>query len=127
MADKKKYRMQEGDRSWTIAGSDIGFQGGRYRITATEGPLQAAKRAATKLFGRLKLKKFASSKNSKTIRFIMRETTAGSSKDRHAYKATRTQLKTPLEIRSKAGKLLWTVNYEYSVHSCGHDEVHQKH
>jgi hypothetical protein len=126
MADKK-YRMKDGDRSFTIAGSDIGFQGGRYRITSAEGPLQAARRAATKLFGHLKDKKYASSKNSNTIRFIMRETTAGTTKDRHAYKATREALKKPLEIRDKKGELLWTVNYEYSVHACGHDEVHQKH
>ena len=107
--------MKQGDRSFTISDCDLNYKGGRYIITGTEGPLQAAKRAATKLFGKLEDSKYASHKNSNTIHFVLRETTVGSTKDRRAYKAKRAKLDKPVEIKDKAGKVMYTVKYTYTV------------
>ena len=112
--------MKEGDRSFTIAGSGIGYEGGRYIISANEGPLQAARRAATKLFSKLKKPQFKAHANKTTIKFIMRETTSGApNKTTRVYIAKRKLRSEPLERRDKAsGKLLYTVLYDYDVKAC---------
>lgn len=84
----------DGKRNFTIAGSDIEFEGGKYRISAKGTPSGAARKAAKSLFRMVEnkdnspeWKKFSAYKNHKTIKFILRETTQDSNKKSYYYEA----------------------------------------
>jgi hypothetical protein len=84
----------DGKRNFTIAGSDIEFEGGKYRISSKGTPAGAARKAAKSLFRMVEnkdnapeWKKYSSYKNHKTIKFILRETTQDSNKKSYYYEA----------------------------------------
>ena len=80
-------------RSFKISGSGIGFVGGRY---VAENRLIAAQRAGSRLFKIAAADpKFA---NKKTIKFILFESTRGSSHQNVAYEATKIELENPKVI-----------------------------
>jgi len=93
-------------RTFTIQGSDLGFEGGRYK---SKTPSLAAKKAAKQLFRMVEnkdhkseWKKYSEFSSTNKINFILREMTQGSKKDHFYYEGSVTKLKTPL-IVSKGG------------------------
>jgi hypothetical protein len=88
-------------RNYTIYWSVIGFKGGSYK---SANPTSAAKKAGNRLF---KLanddKKYTKYKSTKSIKFVIRETTRGSAHNIYTYIATRTKLKVP-KVVTIAGK-----------------------
>jgi hypothetical protein len=107
---------EEVNRTFTIQGSDLNFEGGRY---TGKTPVQAAKKAAKQLFRMLKNKdnkpewkkyqKFSYDK----LKFIVRETTRGSDKSTYDYVATSEKLAKPLVI--KRGDIEFTVTRKIIV------------
>lgn len=112
--------MSEGEKSFTIEGSGTGFKGGRYR--SKTGPLAAARKAGARLFRDLSESqiKLREKKGKKAIKFILKETTRGSTKETLFFKVERITLKTPIK-RTVAGKVIETL-YRYEVKKCGSDE-----
>ena len=91
-------------RTFTIAGSDIGWAGGKYKPQKNGMPGPAAKKAAKELFKMIENKankpewhKYETYKSHKTIKFILRETTLGSNKKSYYYEAKVQHLKTPMK------------------------------
>jgi len=112
--------LSTGEKTFTIEGSGINKTGGRYR--SKTGPLAAAKKAGARLYrelteGQIKLRE---KKGKKDIKFILKETTRGSSKETFFFKVTRITLKKPL-VRTIAGNTIET-KYTYEVKKCGSDE-----
>jgi hypothetical protein len=97
-------------RSFKIAGSGIGYKGGRY---VAKTPAVAAKRAGARLFQKIQndpeFKKYA---NKTSIKFILKEVTKGRKNTNKtvAYEVFRKKLSTPLEI-TRNGK---TIQYQYT-------------
>lgn len=112
--------LSAGERTFTIEGSGTGFKGGRYRTKT--GPLAAAKKAGARLFRDLTESqiKLREKKGKKDIKFILKETTRGSSKETLFFKATRVTLKKPI-TRTIAGNTIVS-KYTYEVKKCGSDE-----
>jgi len=112
--------MTKGEKSFTIEGSGTTFKGGRYR--SKTGPLSAAKKAGARLYRDLteSLIKIREKNGKKDIKFILKETTKGSSKETYFFKVKRVTLKKPV-IRTIAGKKIET-KYTYEVKKCGSDE-----
>ena len=99
-------------RSFKVIGSGIGYKGGRY---VAENRNIAAHRAGSKLFQKImKDAKFNKYKNKTTIKFILTETTKGSSKKNVAYEVKQIKLDKPLEF--KRGDITIVVKYKYVVH-----------
>lgn len=112
--------LSAGEKTFTIEGSGINETGGRYR--SKTGPLAAAKKAGARLYrelteGQIKLRE---KKGKKDIKFILKETTRGSSKETFFFKVTRITLKKPV-VRTIAGNTIET-KYTYEVKKCGSDE-----
>lgn len=91
-------------RTFTVAGSDINWSGGIYKPQKNGLPGPAAKKAAKTLFKMVENKdnkpewrKYEAYRDHKTIKFILRETTMGSSKKSYYYEAKVQHLKTPLK------------------------------
>jgi hypothetical protein len=89
--------------SFKISGSDIGFEGGRYKSDG--GHAKAAKKAGAMLFrivenksNKAEYKKFKKFHDHKIFKFILTETTQGSKKESKYYEATKIPLKTPKTI-----------------------------
>lgn len=111
-------------RSFTVIGSDIGFEGGSYKTTVA--PAVAAKKAASIMFRVIKsaaqkpkdakLKKYAGFKNRDTIKFIIRETTRGSARDTFYYVATKIKLDTPIVV--KRGGVEYTIDQKITIKTC---------
>ena len=105
-------------RSFKIVGSGIHFQGGRYVAGYRS---IAAKRAGSKLFEKLHndnhYKRYS---NKQSIKFILGETTRGSSKTTAAYEVIKTTLDTPKEITK--GNVTIYVRYEYTVNRLIHPD-----
>ena len=112
--------MVAGEKSFTIEGSGTGFKGGRYR--SKTGPLSAAKKAGARLYRDLTESqiKLREKKGKKDIKFILKETTSGSSKETLFFKVTRVTLKKPT-VRTIAGNTIES-KYAYEVKKCGSDE-----
>ena len=99
-------------RSFKVIGSGIGYKGGRY---VAENRNIAAHRAGSKLFQKImKDAQFNKYKNKTTIKFILTETTKGSSKKNVAYEVKQIKLDKPLEF--KRGDITIVVKYKYVVH-----------
>jgi hypothetical protein len=110
-------------RYFTIAGSDIGFVGGRYKAGKSGTPVSAARKAAAVLFRMIENKKHEQKFNKyhayahhKGIKFIIRETTQGSSKDTYYYEAVSTPLKTPKVIKRGDVEITLTKKIEVKAH-----------
>lgn len=111
--------MSSSQRHFTIQGSSIGHEGGRY---SGKMPSIAAKKAAKVLFRMLESdEKFKHFKDQKTIKVIMREVTAGSAmrvkyytlRKVHRPKAEVSEIQVhgkPMEVKSL---------YKYEAKSCG--------
>lgn len=112
--------LSAGERTFTIEGSGTGFKGGRYRTKT--GPLAAAKKAGARLYRDLTESqiKLREKKGKKDIKFILKETTRGSSKETLFFKVTRVTLKKPV-TRTIAGNTIVS-KYTYEVKKCGSDE-----
>lgn len=105
-------------RTFKISGSDIEFEGGKYVSDA--GPKKAANKAGSMLFRIIENKsnkpeynKFKKFKNHKIVKFILTETTRGSSKSSRYYEASKIPLKEPKVV--KIGDVEITYNYRIIV------------
>lgn len=112
--------MSESKRFFTIQGSDLGFEGGRYKGGE---PSQAARKAAKQLFrmvenkaGKSEWKKYAHFKSYKVLKFILREASRGSSKHTHYYEATVIPLPEPKVIKRNGVEI--TVTKTIRVKTC---------
>jgi hypothetical protein len=91
---KKSSNPNKEYRSFTIEGSSIGFEGGKF-ISLSPG--SAASKAGTKLFRLVKKDPEYKGKASDVIQFIIRETTQGSKSKTLAYDAKVVKLSPPVE------------------------------
>ena len=82
-----------GKRSFTVQGSESGFEGGRY---TGDSPIVAARHAAKQIFRHAESK--SKSASQKKIKFILRETTRGSKKTMYHYQASTKRLEKPKVI-----------------------------
>lgn len=112
--------MSAGKRTFTIQGSDLGYNGGHYKSAS---PMAAARKAAKQLFRMIenkkkdpKLSKYHSFASHKDIKFLLRETTQGSSKDTYYYQAHVEKLKEPVEI--VRGDITITITRKIVVKTC---------
>jgi hypothetical protein len=108
------------DRSFKIVDSEIGFVGGKYHTDKSGSPGSAARRAASVLFRMArnekndpKWKKFQSSKN--PIKFTIRESTRGSTKDEYQYEAKTHKLVGDKVKIIKKGDVEFKVEHEIVV------------
>ena len=112
------YHKMSSVRTFTVQGSDIGYQGGTYKSTST--PVVAARKAARMLFRIIKhavlyksdpvkykaYKKYAAYaeyKNEKNIKILLREKTQGGAGKSFYYEATMKKLSSPV-IVTRNGK-----------------------
>jgi hypothetical protein len=102
-------------RHFTIVGSDIGFEGGRYGTDKSGSPGSAAKRAASIIYRMIENKnnkpewrKYGRYQSHKSIKFIIAETTRGSDKDSFYYEATSVALKTPVTLNIGGEEITYT-------------------
>jgi hypothetical protein len=115
-----KSNMAESKRTFTIQGSDLGFEGGRYKGTL---PSLAARKAAKQLFRMIEnkdhkseWKKYHKFQSYKKIKFILREISRGSDKGTHYYEGTVMNLPQPIVI--KRGDVEITVTKKIHVKTC---------
>jgi hypothetical protein len=118
-------------RSFKIAGSDIGFEGGRYKTDKSGTPISAARKAASVLFRMIenknhekKFNKYHAFAHHKGIKFIISETTRGSNHESYYYEAVSTPLKTPKVIKRGDVEITVTRKIEVKAHlSSAHGSV----
>lgn len=104
----------ESKRTFTIQGSDLGFEGGRYKGTS---PQLAARKAAKQLFRMVenkkkdpKLHKYEKYASHKKIKFILREASRGSDKNTFYYEAHIEKLPEPKVIKRNGVEITVTKN-----------------
>ena len=107
-------------RYFTIQGSDLGFEGGRYK---GKSPAIAARKAAKQLFRMIENKnkkrewsKYAHYASYDKIKFILRETSKESDKKTYYYKATSEELDKPKIV--KRANIEYTITKKITVTSC---------
>jgi hypothetical protein len=112
--------MSEAKRTFTIQGSDLGFEGGRYKGTS---PFLAARKAAKQLFrmvenkkSKAAWKKYSKFSSYKKLKFILREASRGSDKTTHYYEATVQPLPEPKVIKRNGVEI--TVTKTIHVKTC---------
>lgn len=95
--------MSSEKRKFTIQGSDLGFEGGKY---VSKEPILAARKAAKQLFRMAANKdnkkawdKYGRFKGWKVIKFIIRETSRGSNRDTYSYEGMVVDLPEPKVIK----------------------------
>jgi hypothetical protein len=87
-------------RNFTIQASEIGFKGGVYK---SDLPSKAAKKAAKRLFELVeKNEEYKKYNNLTEIKFILRESTKGSTKKTFFYEAEKKNLSEPKIVKVKA-------------------------
>lgn len=102
------------ERHFTIQGSDIGFAGGSYKASA---PYNAAKKAARALFKKAETDSaFSRYKNTKAIKFLLRETTQGSEKKSFYYDGNMVKLSPPKVIVRKGVEI--EITREVKIKTC---------
>ena len=102
----KKKTSERSERSFKYGiGSDPKEFTGRYMINQDAHPQDAAKKVAATILG----KKSPSSK----IKFVLKESTAGSDKEERSYVASKKKLNPPI-TRRVAGKTI-KMEWEYSA------------
>lgn len=123
-------------RTFTVQGSDIGFQGGVYRSTTT--PVAAARKAATILFRMIQhgvlyssdhvqhikyknMAKYAQFKNQKTIKILLRETTRNGTGKSYYYEATMQKLEDPVIINRNGKEIRVDKKVDVKVCKDPHD------
>ena len=113
----------EKKRYFTIAGSDIGFEGGRYKTDKSGSPISAARKAASVLFRMIenkqknpKYNKYHAFAHYKGIKFIIREQTQNSSKESFYYEAVSHPLKEPRVIVRGGEEITVTRTIEVKAH-----------
>jgi hypothetical protein len=117
----KKEGKSDFFRSFTVAGSSIGFEEGKY-VSKTPG--SAAKKIARKLHSLIeKDSKYARYKGEKTVQFIMRETTMGSDHKTFAYDAEKSKLAEPITRTFPNGKD-YVITHAYKAKALFPHEVH---
>ena len=98
------------NNSYTIESSDINFSGGRY---ISSNPYSAGKKAANQLFRKIHNEpNFKKYKSSKTLKFVLRETTSGSNKKEFTYKAVQLKLPKPIILNIKGNEIV----YKYKIY-----------
>lgn len=97
-------------RSFTVAESEIGVSGGRYK---SETPGAAAVKAARMLFKELSGR---SGKKPTAIHFVLRESTRGSNHEQYAYIGIKEKLENTLVI--KRGDKEIKIEHVYHAKSC---------
>lgn len=119
-------KKEDVKRYFTVVGSDIGFEGGRYGTDKSKQPKSAAKRAASAIFRMIENKqnksewrKFEKFASHKAIKFIIRETTQGSSKDTFYFEAQSVPLKTPKVINRNGEEITYTRQIVVKKHIAG--------
>jgi hypothetical protein len=105
------------DNTYTIAGSTIGFDGGRYK---SKTPSAAAKKAGTRLFKEAESKK----KKINEVKFFLRQTTRGSKHTIYQYHVIRKKLATPSVVTIGDKKIVY--NFEIKVTPCQMSEAEVK-
>ena len=100
-------------RKFTVTGSGIGWSGGRYTIKTRATPIEAAHKAARRIWREAKRKKI----EKPYINFIVRE--IGTQRT-WSYRAYRQKLATPRTYIRGAKTVV--SNYEYSAKPCGASE-----
>ena len=111
-------------RYFKIQGSDLGFEGGRYK---GKTPAVAARKAAKQLFrmienknGKKEYAKYARFASYEKIKFILKETTQGAlEKKTFYYRAMSEDLKEPIVV--KRGDVEYTVTKKITVMACSSD------
>jgi len=101
------------ERTFTVQGSEFGVTGGVYRSAS---PMAAGKKASRILFRSAKA-------GTKSIKFILRETTRGSEKKAYFYEAFMNYLKEPKVIEYKNG-LKITITKEVKIKTCQEHQMH---
>lgn len=107
-------------RTFTIQGSDLGFEGGKYTGVS---PFNAARKAAKQLFHKVENKaknpkwsKYAHLKTHKVIKFILRETTQGSGKNTFFYEGSVEHLAVPKVITRNGVEI--TITKKVTIKTC---------
>lgn len=122
--DKNDMVKKEGSkdffRSFTIAGSSIGFEEGKY-VSKTPG--SASKKIARKLHSLIEKDSKYSRYKGEKIQFIMRETTLGSDHKTFAYDAVKNKLAVPITRTFPNGKQS-VITHEYKAKALFEHEVH---
>jgi len=111
--------MSVGEKSYIIQGSGTGFHGGRYR--SKTGAFAAAKKAGARLYRNLSESqiKLRENKGKTDIKFILKESTKGSTNETFTFSVTRVTLAKPV-IRMIAGNKIVS-KYTYEVKKCNPD------
>lgn len=97
-------------KNYCVSGSSIGFDGGNYNSSA---PLDAAKKAISKMFAKIKDDKaYAKHKKVKSIKFILRSKSK-SKKDikTFAYTGVQEKLDTPKKIMIAGKEIIYKYKY----------------
>ena len=117
----KKANKSGEYRSFTVEGSSIGYEEGKF-ISKTPGG--AAKKVARKLHRLIEDDRaFARYKNDKDVQFILRETTQGSAHKTLAYQAHKKKLAEPV-VRKFPNGTEYTITHEYKALALKEHEVH---
>lgn len=114
-------------KNFTIVGSGIEFTGGKYRGKTRK---IAANKAGSALFSRIsnpdRFKNgtiYEKYTNKKSIKFILRETTAGSNDKTTAFEVTRTKLENPKIIVINGTEITYNYVYETKQLKSGLEQV----
>lgn len=101
---------KEDCRSFKVVGAGVPFSGGRY-IGKTFGI--AAKRAASKIYNKVNNDpEFTKFLSKPSIKFILQETTKGSSKLTKAYEVFKVELDKPTVVTIKNKEVVYKYKYE---------------
>lgn len=128
--------MSSNTRTFTIQGSDIGFQGGVYKSTTS--PVVAARKASNMLFRMIQhgvqytsnpseykkykdMAKYANYKNQKTIKILLRETTRNGTGKSYYYEATMKKLDEPVIINRNGKEIRVDKKVDVKVCKDPHD------
>lgn len=108
-------------RSFTVEGSSIGFEDGKF---VSKSPSAAAQKIGRKLF-RLIAKEpgYARFKTDSVVQFIVRETTQGSSHKIFAYEGHKKKLSKPVERKLPNGET-YIIEFEYKAKALHDNDVH---
>ena len=104
--------MPSAERTFTVQGSELAVTGGTYRSST---PMAAGKKAGRQLFK-------AARAGTKSIKFILRETTRGSEKKAYFYEAFINYLKEPKVITRNGVEI--KITKEMKLKTCQEHQMH---
>lgn len=112
-------KAKKASRYFKVAGSGIGFEGGRY---SGETPEQAARKAGRQLWRKVETEsEYKRFDKTSVLKFILVETTQGSSKRTYSYKVEKKRKPAPEKIALNG--VTFVSNFDYKVSAC-HDMTH---